>query len=473
MKTQAGTLKIEKDLTKGNLFKQIVIFAIPLILTNVLQKLFNTADIAVLGVFVGDNAVAAVGSTGSLVNLMINFFVGLSTAVNILVSKYLGQQREEDIRKIIGMSVPLSLISGIFLAIICNVFARDILILMNCDKNVLDLAVKYITIYFLGMPVVLLYNFLAAILRASGDSTHPLYYLMVSGILNVVLNVFFVLVLKMDVEGVAIATVVAQAVSAVLCIIQLSKAKGSVKLKFKNMRFYKAEVIKVFRIGLPAGLQGSLFALSNVIIQSTVNKFGDLAMAGSAYASEIDAYIYIIMNSVALSLMSFISQNYGARNIERIRKTIKYAFLIVLALGLFVGLITTFLTGPLLAFITKDEIVIEYAVRKCFIVCPTYFLCGLMEIGSYTLRSLGKSTESMLICLFGSAVFRIIWVNLTYELFKSYELVFISYPISWIITTAILFICVFSMLKKIKHRFENEKAKIEVIHIEKSGAHGS
>ena len=469
MKNQAGTLKIEKDLTKGNLLKQMIAFAIPLILSNVLQKVFNTADIAVLGFFVGDTAVAAVGSTGSLVSLMLNFFLGFSVAENIIVSKYLGQKREEDIKKVIGLSIPLSLVFGIFLAVVCNVFARDILILMECPENVLDLAVKYITIYFVGMPIVLLYNFFASILRASGDSKTPLYYLIIAGIINVALNVFFVVVLKMDVEGVAIATVVAQAVAAALCFIKLVKANGAVKMDFKYVRFYKKQTLNIFTVGLPAGLQSSLFALANVIIQATINKFGDLAMAGSAYASEIDTYTYLVMNSVAVSLMSFISQNYGARNLERIKKSIIYATMIVITLGLIVGISCLFLTVPILRLITNDEVVIDYAFKKMLIVAPSHILCGLMEVFSLSLRSLGKSVESMIICLCGSTIFRIIYVNLIYYTLHDDMLVFSAFPISWFMTSAVLLWYLLLQLKKVKQKFENEKPKMEIIGIAKNG----
>ncbi len=331
--------KIEQNFTKGNLFRQIILFSIPIILTNVLQLVFNTADIAVLGAISagGDRAVAAVGATTPLINLLTMLFVGISIGVNIVVSKKLGAKDDESVKKLVGMSVPLSLCIGLFLVVVGWTLARPLLMLMNCKDSVLDYAVKYLQIYFTGMPLVMLYNFFSAILRAAGDSKRPLIYLIIGGILNVGFNIFFVLVVGMDVEGVAIATVISQGVAAVLCIIRLLKANGVVKLRFKYFKFYKKELIEVIKIGVPSGIQSSLFALANVFIQSTVNLFGDKAIAGASYSSQVENYVNTAMTGVATAITTIVSQNYGAKDFTRIKKAIVYAVIINLVMGVVLG----------------------------------------------------------------------------------------------------------------------------------------
>ena len=442
--------KIEKDFTNGPLLRQMILFAIPLVFTNVLQILFNTADVMVLGIFVGDDAVAAVGSTGSLVNLLISLVVGLSIGVNVLASKYLGNRNEEGVKKVVGMSIPMSLIFGFILLVVGWFGARYFLTLMKSDPEVIDLSTTYLKVYFLGMPVVILYNFLSSIMRAAGDSKRPLIYLLIGGVVNVGLNVFFILVVGMDVEGVAIATVASQGLSALLCLIQLVRAKGIVKLKARYMRFYKSEFIEVLKIGLPSGLQSSLFSLSNVLIQSTINKCGKLAMTGSSYAVQIEAYVYCAMNSVSISVMSFMSQNFGAKKIERMYKILLYGLLMTTILGVVLGLIGLFVSKPIVSAIAENPEVTKYAFDRLLLVCVPYFLCGVMEIFSYSMRALGKSFTSMIICLLGSCVLRIIWINVMFTIFPNYVLIFVSYPISWLLTSAVLCIWLLPMFKKLK-----------------------
>ena len=445
--------KIEKDLTKGPLLKQIILYSIPLLLTNILLHVFKTADIAVLAIFVGDRAVAAVGSTSSLISLMTMLFVGISVGVNVMVSRYIGEGDEEAVKKTIGLSVPLSLLFGAILIFIGQFCSRFFLELIGCDENVIDLAEKYLRFYFYGIPLVVLYNFMSAIMRASGDTVRPLIYLIIGGVLNVGMNLFFVLVLGKDVEGVAIATVLSQGVSAVLCIISLVKAKGIVKLRVRYMRFYKRELLAVLKIGVPSGLQSSLFAISNVTIQSAINSFGEFAMAGSSYASEMDTYIYASMNSIAVAIMSFISQNYGAENYERVKKSVIYALFINVILGLFIGLSFVLLGTPIVKLATSDERVIEYFNTRNIIMSSTYFLCGIMEVLSYSVRGLGKSVVSMIVSLVGACVFRILWIKFIVSITHNYSLIWWSYTASWAITSLIFVPILLSQLKKIKIKF--------------------
>ena len=453
--------KIEKDLTKGPLLKQIIKFSIPLLLTSLLLHVFKTADIAILGIFVGDRAVAAVGSTTSLISLMTTLFIGLSVGINAMVSRYVGANNEESLNKAIGMSVPLALIFGAILLLVGQFLSRPLLELMGTDPSVIDLSEKYLRIYFIGVPLVVLYNFMSAIMRASGDTLRPLIYLILGGILNVGLNMFFVLVLNKDVEGVAIATVASQGVSAILCMITLFRANGKVKLRLKYFGIYKKELAQILKIGLPSGIQSSLFSLANVTLQSAINSFGEFAMAGSSYAAEIDVYIYACMNSIAVAIMSFISQNYGAKNYQRIIKTVLYAFMINIILGLVIGGGVVLVGGPIIHSLTDNQEVISYFTRRNLIMGLTYFLCGIMEVFSYTIRGLGKSITSMIISLLGACVFRIVWVNVVVALTRNFDMIYWSYTISWALTSLIFVPFLTTTLKKIKFKFALEKEQEE------------
>lgn len=441
--------KIEKDFTKGPLFKQMLLFFLPLLLTNVLQLVFNTADIAVLGALVGDNAVAAVGSTSSLVNLLTGFFIGLAIGVNVLVSRHLGNHDEEGSKRVIGMSILLSLIFGIILVFVGWFGSRFFLTLMKSDENVIDLSTTYLQVYFLGVPLVMLYNFMAAIMRAAGDSKRPLIYLMIGGVVNVCLNVFFVVVLKMTVEGVAIATVVAQGISAMLCLIQLIRAKGAVQLRIKYIRFYKKDLLEVLRIGVPSGLQSALFSFSNVTIQSSINQFGNVVMAGVSYAQQIEAYVYTSMNAVSVAIMTFISQNYGAKNKERIKKTVAYGMIMTTVVGIILGTTATLVCKPLVGLLAENKEVINYSFTRMLLVGLPYFLCGTMEIATYAMRGLGKSFTGMIISLVGACILRVIWVGIVNAISPNITLIYLSYPVSWIVTAAVGFIVLTPMIKKL------------------------
>lgn len=449
--------KLEVDMTSGAIFKKIVAFAIPLIFTNLLQILFNACDVLILGIFVNDNAVAAVGATSALINLIVGLFVGLSVGANVMVSAYLGKRDEEKVKRTVGMSVLLSVIVGVLLIFVGVFGARLFLTWMSCAPAVIDMAETYLKIYFIGMPVMMLYNFCAAILRAAGETVKPLVFLTVGGIVNVLLNIFFVTVLRKNVEGVAIATVVSQAISAACCIYILLKSKGVLKLELKHLRIYKSELWEMVKIGVPSGLQGCLFSVSNVVVQSGVNSFGEVVMAGNSYAQQIEAVVYQSMNGVSLAALSFVGQNYGAGKYDRIKKIVWECTLLVTIVGVVLGGLAALLAKELVGLIASDPAVTEVAARRMVIVCLPYALCGIMEVYSFALRGFGKSTSSMLINLFCTCVFRIVWISVMLKIIDEIYVVYWAYPISWFLAAACMMVYYFITLNKLIKKSEREK----------------
>ncbi len=428
--------KLEVDMTSGAIFKKIVAFAVPLIFTNLLQILFNMCDVLVLGIFVNDRAVAAVGGTSALINLIVGLFVGLSVGANVMVSAYLGKKDEERVRRTVGTSLLVAVIVGTGLIFVGVFGAKTFLEWMSCDENVIDMSATYLKIYFIGMPVMMVYNFCAAILRAAGETVKPLVYLTIGGVVNVILNVFFVLVLNKNVEGVAIATVVSQCISAACCIVLLLKSKGALQLRFKYFRIYREQLWEMIKIGVPSGLQGCLFSISNVVVQSSVNSFGEYVMAGNSYSQQIESVVYQAMNGVSLSALSFVGQNYGAGKYDRIKKIVLECVLLVTAVGVVLGGLAVLLAKPIVGLITDDAYVVDIAAKRLLIVCAPYFLCGIMEVYSFTLRGFGKSTSSMLINLFGTCVFRLVWIKIMLGIIDEVYIIYWAYPISWFLAAA-------------------------------------
>lgn len=428
------------DLTVGPIFKQLIVFALPLMATNVLQLLFNAADVFVLAL-AGDD-IGKLGTTGALINLIIGLFVGLSVSANVLVARFVGSNEKERAEKVVGMSVLFALIVGVFLAVVGVFCARIFLIWMNCPSEFLDDATKYMQIYFVGMPIVLLYNFCASIMRAVGDTLRPLIYLVIAGAVNVGLNFLLTYVFKMGVAGVAIATVVSQAISVVLALISIVKSKGFAHLNFKKMRFFKAEFVEMLKLGLPSGLQGCVFSLSNVVIMSTINSFGTVAVNGNTLAMQFDGFIYNAMNAVSLSCTAFVSQNLGAKNVKRIKRSVLMSLAIVTVVGLGVCGIILLVARPIAIAVHQPPEVVEYAMRyRLILLGSTYFTCGLMEVMSFAMRGLGKSTLAMIVSLSGSCLFRILWVNTVCRYVTnppaSYYALYWVYPVSWVLTFAI------------------------------------
>lgn len=438
------------DMTSGAVLPKLLKFATPLIFSNLLQVLFHLADTLVLGACSLDGAVGAVGSTSSLINLMLGLFVGLSMGANVVVAKNIGAKKEEEVKQTIGMSILLSLIAGIFLLVIGLLFSKTFLIWMDCQPSRLADATSYMKIYFLGIPFSLLYNFSASVMRASGDSLRPTMYITIGGVMNVLFNILFVAGFGMGVEGVAIATIISQAFAGICCFVTLITSKTNICFRWKYFRIFKKQFKELIRIGLPSGIQGCLFSLSNVIIQSSINSFGDVVMDGSGYATHFDNIVYTVQNAIALSAMSFISQNVGARNIKRVKSTTLISGATVMVVGISLGALAILIVRPALGLITTNQAVIDAAVVKVQYIAVPYFLCGLMEVLSYALRGIGKSLISMIICVFGTCVFRIFWIYVILPLHTTIEMLYTVYVISWILTVILLAIGYIISIKKLE-----------------------
>ena len=442
----------EIDMCSGAILPKLLQFTMPLMLSSILQLLFNAADIIVVGRFAGDNSLAAVGSNTSLINLLVNLFIGLSVGANILAARFYGAGEKESLRQTVHTALLLSVLSGFFLAVIGALGASTILRWMQSPEEVRGLAAIYLRIYFLGMPATMLYNFGAALLRATGDTKRPLYYLSFSGVVNVVLNLVFVIVCKLDVAGVAIATVISQCISASLVVHCMIKESGAVHLELRQLRIYKSRLKQILQVGLPAGFQGVLFSLSNVFIQSSVNSFGKTVVAGNAAASNIETFIYASMNSFYQATISFVSQNYGAGRYERIRPIMIRALGCVLAVGAVLSGICIWFGPQLLGIYSDSSDVIAAGMVRIDIVCSVYFLCGMMEVMVGVLRGLGYSVMPMLVSLIGACGLRLAWLATIFQIpaFHTISTLYWSYPVSWIITLSAHFICYLWASKRLK-----------------------
>lgn len=428
--------KYSMDMCEGSILKKMLLFALPLMASSLLQLLFNAADIIVVGRFAGDNSLAAVGSTSSLINLLVNLFVGMSVGANVLVAQFFGAKKEKELSSTVHTAIAISIISGIFLTIVGIVGAPIILRLMKTPEAVLDLAVVYLRTYFLGMTAMMVYNFGAAILRAVGDTKRPLYFLVTAGVINVVFNLFFVIVLKWGVFGVGLATTISQIISATLIIRCLMREQSGIQIQPRNIRIHKDKLFKILQIGLPAGFQGTLFSLSNVFIQSSVNLFGETVVAGNSAASNIEGFIYVSMNAFHQAAISFTSQNYGAKKYERINKILLVAEGCVIVVGTVLGMGAAAAGPMLLRIYTTSSGVVAAGMVRLGIICTTYALCGVMDVFVGSLRGLGYSVVPMIVSLVGACATRLVWLATVFQIdrFHTIETVYIIYPISWIMT---------------------------------------
>ncbi len=433
----------EMDMCTGSILKKMLLFSLPLMASSVLQLLFNAADIIVVGRFSGDNALAAVGSNTALINLLTNFFMGLSIGANVLVARYYGAKQDKDLVETIHTSMLLSIYSGIILTVVGVLCAKQILIWMKTPEAVLDLAAVYLRIYFLGMTATMIYNFGSAILRAVGDTRRPLYYLVVAGVVNVILNLVFVIIFKLSVMGVAIATVISQCISAVLILRCLMRETGSIKLDLRKLSINKSKFLKIAQIGLPASLQGVIFSLSNVVIQSSVNLFGETTVAGNSAAANIEGFVYVSMNSLYQATISFTSQNVGAAKYERINKILYTAQLCVIVVGLVLGNSALFFGRQLLSVYTGSSEVIDAGMKRLNIIARTYALCGMMDVMVGSLRGLGYSVMPMIVSLIGACGLRLLWIFTFFrmERFHNVTSLYLTYTWSWIITFSVHVIC--------------------------------
>ncbi|NBK79686.1 MATE family efflux transporter [bacterium D16-76] len=433
----------EIDMTNGPILGKLFRFAMPLALSGILQLLFNAADIVVVGRFAGSQALAAVGSTGALINLIVTLFMGISVGANVLVSQYYGAGDKKGLHETVHTAILSSLVFGIALIAVGIALARPMLEMMETPADVLEQAVLYMRIYFIGMPVLMLYNFGAAILRAVGDTQRPLYFLLLAGVVNVVLNLFFVIVLHMGVAGVAAATSISQAVSAFLVFWCLVKVDGDYKLYPKQMRIYKDKLWKMMKIGLPAGIQGASFSISNVLIQSSINSFGAVAMAGNTAGANIEGFVNMGMDSFSQAALSFTGQNLGAGKTKRVNRVMVLCLLMASATGLLLGL-TANLFGPqLLGIYSSDPAVIEYGLMRLRITCMFQFAGGLMGVMVGVLRGMGASLIPMAITISSVCGFRVVWIFTVFAASPTLTTLYVSYPVTWALAAFFDFVCFF------------------------------
>lgn len=448
-----GDKKHTVDMTQGGTYSHIIRFVVPMIITSVLQILYNAADMIIVGRFDSETALAAVGSTSSAINLTINLFIGLSSAANVVVARKYGAKNLNGVSKVVHTSIALALISGLFVAVLGILASRKILLLMGSPEEVIDLSTLYMRIYYLGIPATMLYNFGSAILRAIGDTKRPLKYLTIAGITNIVLNFILVVFFKMSVAGVAIATAVSQIISAILVIRCLVKTDECYKLYLDKIKIHIKELGELLYLGIPAGIQSSIFSISNVIIQSSINSVGKIAMAGNAASSNVEGIVYVAMNSYYHAAVTYISQNYGAGNFKRIGKGLRASCISVTITGLIFGGIMCLVPEFVIGIYSDSPDVIAVGAQRLVYLCATYFLCGLMDVMVAGTRGMGTSVIPMMISITGVCGIRIIMVLACapYKEIDDLVMLYISYPVSWAVT-AFLHLISFLILKRKKER---------------------
>ena len=429
-----------RSMIQGPLFSGIILYTIPIILTSILQLLFNAADLVIVGRFCGSVSVAAVGATGAITNLIVNLFIGLSVGTGVTVAHALGSREDEAVHRAVHTAMPTALIGGAILTVVGILLSKPLLQMMDTPENVLPLSTIYMQIYFGGMVFNMVYNFCASILRAAGDTKSPLIYLTLAGVINVLLNVVFVTVLHMNVAGVAWATTISQGVSAVLVVITLMRRTDACHLELKKMRFYKPQFMKMVNIGIPAGIQGALFSISNVLIQSSVNSFGDVLLSGHSAAGNIEGFVYVSINAFSQTAVNYVGQNVGARQYRRVGKIVGICLASVAVVGLVLGFSAYLFGEPLLSiYITDSPEAIAYGMIRLACIGLPYFLCGLMDVSTGALRGLGASISPMVISVLGICGFRILWIYTIFQIpqFHTPQCLYLSYAISWAITFAI------------------------------------
>ena len=450
----------EIDMTTGPLIPKILAFSIPLMLSGILQLLFNAADIIVVGQFASPQAMAAVGSTGSLNNLIVNIFLGLSIGSSVLMARFYGAKNRENIHDLIHTSILLSITSGCVLIVLGQLLAKPLLTIMGTPDDVINQSILYMRIVFLGMPAMLTYDFGSGILRAVGDTKRPLAYLFIAGIINVCLNLISVIIFGMGVAGVAIATITSQYISALLVLRCMIRTNSVYKLNLKELRIRKSMLLRIIRIGVPAGIQVAMFNVSNVLIQSSINSFGSLVMAGNTAAANIEGFVYTSMNAVYQASTNFTSQNVGAHKTKNITPVLLSCMLIVTSVGLILSTIVEVFAYQLLGIYSADADVISYGIERLHVVCLTYFLCGLMDTACGSIRGLGYSIAPTLVSLAGACGLRILWIYTVFQVHRTQFVLYLSYPVSWVVTFIAHIICFIIFSKKWKRKIEAQDKKI-------------
>lgn len=438
----------EMDMLHGPLAGKIILFALPLAASSVLQQLFNAADLAVVGRFANSQAMAAVGSNSSVISLLVSLFVGLSVGANVVVANLVGAGRREDINSAVHTVMALALAAGFLLLAMGQVVAAPILRLMGAPENVMEMAVLYLRIYFLGMPAIMVYNFGSAILRSRGDSKRPFYSLTLAGVLNVLMNLLFVVVFHLHVIGVALATVLSNCVSGGLTLLFLMTEEGEFRLQLKKLRFRKEFLTGVVRVGLPAGLQGMVFSLSNVVIQSAVNSFGADCIAGMTAAQNFDFISFCVINSFSQATVTFVSQNYGAGDEQRCRRVLRLSLLMGIGIDLVVLGSMMLARHSLIRIFTTDPAVIAYAMVRFVYALSVHFLCATYEIPAGAMRGMNRSMVPALISVLGTCAFRLLYVFLFFPAHRSIENLILVYPASWVLTGVAMNVAYFLVRRK-------------------------
>ena len=444
--------KYEIDMCSAPYGRKILRFSIPLILSGILQLLFTAADLAVVGKFSGDTSLAAVGACSSLTNMFVNLFVGLAVGTNVCISQAIGSNDKKAANDAAHTSILLGIIGGLVLVVLGFICSKPLLILMDCPEDVLPLAVLYMKIIFCGMPAMLVYNYASAILRSTGDTKRPLYILIAAGLINVILNLIFVIVFKMSVDGVALATIISQFVSAVIVLICLRNNDGLIKFNFRKLKIHKQKLINILLIGIPAGVQGVVFSISNVMLQSSINTFGSSVMAGSAAAANIEGFVYTSMNAVSQASTTFTAQNVGAGQYKKIPEIMKKCFLICTLTVAPLIIIILLFSRQLLGIYTSGNVAIETGVERFWYVCAPYLLCGFMEIPLGILRGMGLSIFPTIVSLVGTCGIRIVWIFTVFAYIKTFGSLLLVYPVSWLvifIAHSITLICYYKKYDKI------------------------
>ncbi len=443
------TSKYEIDMCNGSILDKLISFSIPLMLSGILQLLFNAVDIIVVGQFTGNEALAAVGSTTALINVFVNLFIGISLGASVLAARFYATGQEKEMSETVHTSITLALISGIAMGMIGVIAAKGALKLMDTPDNVLNLSTLYMRIYFMGMPFFMLYNYGAAILRAVGDTKRPLLFLIISGATNVLLNLLLVIQFHLGVAGVAIATVISQCISCVLVLRCLYLSDGSYQLRFNKLGMKTRYVKQIFQIGIPAGIQSTIINFSNVLLQSSVNSFGSVAMAGYTAANNILGFLYVSVNSITQACMSFTSQNYGVRKFKRMDKVLLECLGLTVMVALVLGGGSYLFGAELMHIYTKSTKVVECGVDIMLYTTVTYFLCGIMDLLPGALRGMGHSTVPMILSVIGTVGTRIVWIYAIFPYHRSLDFLFISYPVSWFLTIVMQVICFYFVRKKV------------------------
>lgn len=446
--------KYEIDMCSGSIMDKLISFSLPLMLSGILQLMFNAVDLVVVGRFSGSQALAAVGSTTALISMFINLFIGISLGTNVLAARYYAAGSFREMSETVHTSIAFALISGIVMIFVGFFFSRFALQLMGTPADVIDQSVRYMQIYFMGMPFFMLYNYGAAVLRAVGDTKHPLFFLIIAGAANAVLNMILVIVFDLSVAGVAIATVISQIISCVLVLRCLCQSESSYQLRFSRLMLKPYYLLRIFQVGIPAGLQSTIINFSNVLLQSSVNYFGATAMAGYTAANNLLSFLYTSVNSVSQACMSFTSQNYGAGKYKRMDKVLLDCIILTTGLGLLLGC-SFYVFGPqILSIYTNDPEVIQCGMEILSYTTITYFLCALMDLFPGAMRGMGHSAIPMVLSVIGTVGTRIVWIFGIFPSHRSLDILFISYPVSWIFSVLLQVFCFFLIRKKVYKKMD-------------------